>query len=273
MAGAARPRRRARGADRGAAKDRRPPAKPDRRAAATTVMTLNAQRLHVEIGDLVEIEGNTRRLRSPWRRCYPRSKHALLAEGSSRARSDPVPRMTVASRDAPTPLGRSAECSLPSRLGGGVAMPARAPGCLAASRAGGSVLVDRSEREGALTPRPRQVVVVILRAPGLRLKPLAAQAEATREVMELLERVRLQVPATGPSSPITHLEGVIHVDAQVNWPTNGSTQGVPTNERGRFLLVHTGAQSRRRGSGASPVQPSWGLRGANWPGASPDRRA
>ena len=167
----------------------------------------------------------------------------MLAEGSSRARSDPVPRMTVSSRDAPTPLGRMAECSLRTRLGDSVAMPTRPPDCLAASRAGGSVLVDRSEREGALTPCPCQVVVVILRAPGLRLKPLAAQAEATREVMELLERVRLQVPATGPSSPIAHLEGVIHVDAQVNWPTNGSTQGVPTSER---RAVPSRARGRRR---------------------------
>ena len=76
-------------------------------------------------------------------------------------------------------------------FGGGGPTPTRAPDRLAPSRAGGPVLVDGSERKGVLTPPPRQVVVVILRPPGLGLKPLAAQTEAAGELMQFLGRVRL----------------------------------------------------------------------------------
>ena len=109
-------------------------------------------------------------------------------------------------------------------------MPAGASDRLAPPCAGGSVLVDGPERKGALTPRLREIVVVILRAARLRLKPLASQAKAAGEFVKLVGRVRLQVPAAGPSSPVAQREGAIHIDAQV-WAASLRVNARPWRRR------------------------------------------
>src|SRR5262249_34475663 len=91
---------------------------------------------------------------------------------------------------------------------------ARVPDRPAPARAGGPVLVDSPELDGALTAPLAQVVVVVLRTPGLRLEPLAAQAEPAGEFVQLLGSVRLQMPAAAPSSPVADRKGVVHVHAQ-----------------------------------------------------------
>jgi hypothetical protein len=54
--------------------------------------------------------------------------------------------------------------------------------------------------------------VVVFRAAGLGLKPRRGQAEPQREVMKLVRRVGLQVPAPRPAAPVAGHEGVVDVD-------------------------------------------------------------
>ena len=56
--------------------------------------------------------------------------------------------------------------------------------------------------------------MVVLRAPGLALKPLPAQAEPLRKLVQLLHRVGLEVAAAAPSPPVADRKRVVHVDAQ-----------------------------------------------------------
>ena len=93
--------------------------------------------------------------------------------------------------------------------------------------AGGSVLVDGAQLESTFAPDPCHVVVVILRAPRFGLKPFATQPDPSGELVELLRRVRLEVPAAGPPSPIADREGVIDVNGQAQGPRARGKSSIP----------------------------------------------
>ena len=56
--------------------------------------------------------------------------------------------------------------------------------------------------------------MVVLRAPGLCLKPLAAQAEPLGKLVQLIDGVGLEVTAAAPPPPVADGERVVDVDAQ-----------------------------------------------------------
>ena len=98
-------------------------------------------------------------------------------------------------------------------------MPCSEADRLTPPRAGAPVLGDRAQLERARSERLRQVVVVILRAARLGLKPLAPQPEPLRKRVQLLGRVGLEVAAAAPSPPLAVGEGMIDVDAHVVGPS------------------------------------------------------
>jgi peptidylprolyl isomerase len=62
--------------------------------------------------------------------------------------------------------------------------------------------------------------VILFGASGRRLKPLPAQAHASRESVQLLGRIGLQMASAAPASPVPGREGVIDVDAHWSWSVN-----------------------------------------------------
>jgi hypothetical protein len=91
----------------------------------------------------------------------------------------------------------------------------RLPDGPAAPGTGCPVLGDGPELECALTPAAPKVVVVVLGATRRGLKPLASQPEALGERVELLEGVGLEMPATGPASPIAGGKRVVDIDTHL----------------------------------------------------------
>ena len=83
---------------------------------------------------------------------------------------------------------------------------------LASLSPGPPVLVDRTETQSDFPPGRRQVVMILLRTSWSGLKPLAAHAHASREGVQLLDVVGLQVTAPGPTAPLAVGEGVVDVD-------------------------------------------------------------
>jgi hypothetical protein len=53
------------------------------------------------------------------------------------------------------------------------------------------------------------------------LKPFSAQPDPAGELVQFIERVGLQVPTAGPSSPVADCEEVINVGAQSRQPATG----------------------------------------------------